>query len=48
MYSNVYGQPGVEKLISILKAEIISDAANLGVADLKKIDTSFVSLSWSS
>ncbi|TKX23432.1 FMN-dependent dehydrogenase-like protein 2 [Elsinoe australis] len=44
MYSNVYGQPGVEKLISILKAEIVSDAANLGVADLKKIDTSFLNL----
>lgn len=43
MYSNVFGQAGVERLISILKQEIISDAANLGVADLKEIDTSFVS-----
>ncbi|PNS20430.1 Cytochrome b2, mitochondrial [Sphaceloma murrayae] len=42
MYSNVYGQPGVEKVISILKNEIISDAANLGVADLKDLDTSFL------
>ncbi|KAF4556006.1 FMN-dependent dehydrogenase-like protein 5 [Elsinoe fawcettii] len=44
MYSNVYGQPGVEKVVSILKQEIISDAANLGVADLKNIDTSFLNL----
>ncbi|KAG8623937.1 hypothetical protein KVT40_008913 [Elsinoe batatas] len=34
--------PGVEKVISILKSEIISDAANLGVSDLKNIDTTFL------
>lgn len=43
LYANVYGQPGVEKAISILKKEIAADAANLGVSDLKKINTSFVS-----
>ncbi|TKX26883.1 FMN-dependent dehydrogenase-like protein 1 [Elsinoe australis] len=41
LYANVYGQPGVEKAISILKKEIAADAANLGVSDLKKINTSF-------
>ena len=43
MYSTVYGVDGVKRLIDILKTEIAADAANLGVADLKKIDTSFVS-----
>ncbi|KJZ73009.1 hypothetical protein HIM_07581 [Hirsutella minnesotensis 3608] len=42
MYANVLGQPGVERAISILKREIAIDAGNLGVADLKAIDPSFV------
>ncbi|KAL2061132.1 hypothetical protein VTL71DRAFT_7405 [Oculimacula yallundae] len=42
MYANCYGTEGVAKAISILKREISIDAANLGVADLKKIDPSYV------
>lgn len=42
MYANVFGQPGIEKLIEQLKYEIAIDAANIGVADLKKISPSYV------
>jgi isopentenyl diphosphate isomerase/L-lactate dehydrogenase-like FMN-dependent dehydrogenase len=43
MYANVYGEEGVKRAIDIMTREIAIDAANLGVADLKKIDSSFVS-----
>ena len=43
MYANIYGTAGVKKAIDIMKHEISIDAGNMGVADLKKIDTSFVS-----
>jgi len=43
MYANVYGTEGVKKAIDLLKHEIAIDAGNIGVADLKKIDSSFVS-----
>lgn len=43
MYANVYGQPGVEKAIEIMKHEIAIDAGNVGVADLKKITPKIVS-----
>ena len=43
MYSNVFGQEGVTKAIELLKYEIAIDAANIGVADLKKINPSYVS-----
>lgn len=43
MYANVYGTAGVEKAISILKQEIFLDAVNLGVTDLKQINSSWVS-----
>lgn len=43
MYANVFGQPGVERAISILKREIAIDAGNLGIADLKRINPSYVS-----
>lgn len=43
MYANVYGTEGVSRAIEILKHEIAIDAANAGVADLKKIDPSIVS-----
>ncbi|CUS12737.1 unnamed protein product [Tuber aestivum] len=39
MYSNLFGRQGVEHLIDILKEEIALDAANLGVAELKQLDT---------
>lgn len=44
MYSNVYGEAGVSRAIEILKKEIAMDAGNLGVADLKQINSSYVSL----
>lgn len=42
MYSNIYGAEGVEKVIDILKYELINDAANLGVGDIKKIGPEYV------
>jgi isopentenyl diphosphate isomerase/L-lactate dehydrogenase-like FMN-dependent dehydrogenase len=46
MYANVYGAKGVAKAVQLLKHEIAIDAANLGVADLKKIGPSYVT--WNS
>lgn len=43
MYANVYGVEGVRKAIDILKQAITVDAANLGVADIHAIDSSYVS-----
>lgn len=43
MYSNIFGVDGVKKVIDILKHEISIDAGNLGVADIQKINPSFVS-----
>ncbi|KAF4974991.1 hypothetical protein FZEAL_8175 [Fusarium zealandicum] len=37
MYSNVYGVEGPKKLIQILKSEILADAAQIGITDLKNI-----------
>ena len=45
MYANVYGTPGVERAIELLKKEIFLDAVNLGVTDLKELDASYVSSS---
>jgi isopentenyl diphosphate isomerase/L-lactate dehydrogenase-like FMN-dependent dehydrogenase len=42
MYANVFGTDGVKKAIDILKQELASDAANLGVGNLKQIDSSYV------
>jgi isopentenyl diphosphate isomerase/L-lactate dehydrogenase-like FMN-dependent dehydrogenase len=42
MYANAYGVDGVAKAIDILKYELLNDAANLGVGDLKKIGPEFV------
>jgi isopentenyl diphosphate isomerase/L-lactate dehydrogenase-like FMN-dependent dehydrogenase len=42
MFANIFGEKGVRRAIEILRAELISDAANLGVADLKRIDPTFV------
>jgi len=42
MYSNVYGVEGVKRAIQIMKHEVAIDAANLGVADLKKIGPEYV------
>ncbi|KAL1648375.1 hypothetical protein SLS58_002128 [Diplodia intermedia] len=43
MYSNVFGEEGVTKAINLFKHELAIDAGNLGVPDLKKIDTRYVS-----
>lgn len=43
MYSNIYGAEGVAKAAKLLKYELINDAANLGVADLKTIGPEYVS-----
>lgn len=42
MFSNVFGQPGVEKVISIMKTEMAGDAANIGVADIQAITPEYV------
>ncbi|KAI1763537.1 FMN-dependent alpha-hydroxy acid dehydrogenase [Hypoxylon sp. FL1150] len=42
MFANVYGTEGVGRAIEMLKHEVAIDAANAGVADLKKIDPSIV------
>ncbi|KAH7240407.1 hypothetical protein B0J15DRAFT_515942 [Fusarium solani] len=43
MYANLYGAEGVSRTAKLLKKEITASAASLGVADLKKINSSFVS-----
>jgi isopentenyl diphosphate isomerase/L-lactate dehydrogenase-like FMN-dependent dehydrogenase len=42
MYANIYGSEGVAKAAEMLKFEILNDAANLGVGNLKKIGPEFV------
>jgi isopentenyl diphosphate isomerase/L-lactate dehydrogenase-like FMN-dependent dehydrogenase len=42
MFANVYGEDGVRKVADIMKAELAGDAANLGVADLKNINSGLV------
>ncbi|KAI0594187.1 FMN-dependent dehydrogenase [Biscogniauxia sp. FL1348] len=42
MYANVYGAEGVARAAQLLKREVVLDAANAGVADLKNIDPSYV------
>ncbi|KAI4724829.1 hypothetical protein E4T49_07421 [Aureobasidium sp. EXF-10728] len=37
MYANVYGTEGVAKAVELLKAEIASDAAHLGLSSIKDI-----------
>lgn len=43
MYANCYGTEGVQKLIQILKTEIVHDGAQAGVTDLKKVPRALVS-----
>lgn len=45
MYSNVYGLDGVTKLIQTMKAEILNDAAQVGISDFHKIRPNVVSIS---
>ncbi|KAL4786390.1 FMN-dependent dehydrogenase [Aspergillus varians] len=42
MFANAYGVDGVKHAIQLLKHEIAIDAGNLGVPDLKKIDSTYV------
>jgi isopentenyl diphosphate isomerase/L-lactate dehydrogenase-like FMN-dependent dehydrogenase len=42
MFANVYGEDGVTSAVEIMRNGLIGDAANLGVPDLKSIDSSFV------
>ncbi|KAH7139707.1 FMN-dependent dehydrogenase [Dactylonectria estremocensis] len=44
MYANIYGAEGVSRAANLLKKEITASAASLGVADLKKINSSFLEL----
>jgi isopentenyl diphosphate isomerase/L-lactate dehydrogenase-like FMN-dependent dehydrogenase len=43
MYANIFGQPGIERVIELLKHEIAIDAGNLGVPDLHEINADYVS-----
>ncbi|KAK0661744.1 Cytochrome b2 [Lasiodiplodia hormozganensis] len=43
-YANVYGQPGVERLIELLKQEIVNDAGNLGLSNLWDINADYLNL----
>ena len=42
MYANCYGLAGVTKLIQIMKDEIVSDAQQAGVTDLRAIKPSLL------
>lgn len=44
MFANVFGVDGVTRVIDLMRASIMNDAANLGVPDLKSIDASYLSL----
>ncbi|KAI8244131.1 hypothetical protein K4K57_000804 [Colletotrichum sp. SAR 10_99] len=46
MFANTYGAEGVARAAQLLKHEIAIDAANLGVANLKQINSSFVKLQY--
>lgn len=42
MFANAFGEEGVARALAILRGEVMNDAANLGVGDLKSIDASYV------
>lgn len=44
MYENIYGTPGVERAIQLHKKELFLDAVNLGITDLKQLNSSWVSV----
>lgn len=44
MYSNVYGVDGVTKLIQMMKAELLQDAAQIGITDFHNISSKMVSI----
>ncbi|EOA91909.1 hypothetical protein ACJQWK_03989 [Exserohilum turcicum] len=43
MFANIYGADGVKAAADMLKYELLNDAANIGVGDLKKIGPEIVS-----
>ena len=44
MYANIYGTPGAERAIQLLRKEIFLDAVNLGITDMKQLNSSWVSV----
>lgn len=42
MFSNVFGEEGVKKIIALMRNGLMNDAANLGLGDLKSINSSYV------
>lgn len=46
MFSNVYGQEGVEHLIKLMKQEIIADAGNLGIGTLSDLGPDRLNLNY--
>lgn len=42
LYANCYGREGVQKAIQVMKKEIAQDAAQLGIADVRKIGPSAI------
>ncbi|CAH0045583.1 unnamed protein product [Clonostachys solani] len=45
MYSNAFGQEGVERVIELFKKELAVDGANVGLGSLKDINPGFLNLS---
>ncbi|KAF2763354.1 FMN-dependent alpha-hydroxy acid dehydrogenase [Pseudovirgaria hyperparasitica] len=46
MYANCYGEDGVARAIDLLRTELINDSANLGLGDIKSINSSYLSLEY--
>ena len=44
MFSNVYGEAGVERAIQIMKREVAIDAANAGIGNLKAVSKTALDL----
>ncbi|RMZ74572.1 putative CYB2-lactate dehydrogenase cytochrome b2 [Pyrenophora seminiperda CCB06] len=42
MFANIYGAAGVKKAADLLKNELVMDAANMGVSDLKNISPDLI------
>lgn len=42
MFANVFGVDGVQRAIQLLRNEVSRDASNLGLADLKALNTTWV------
>jgi isopentenyl diphosphate isomerase/L-lactate dehydrogenase-like FMN-dependent dehydrogenase len=43
LYANLYGQKGVSRVINLLELELTSAAANIGLAEIRNIEPSYVS-----